>query len=64
MPIFEYVCKHCGSRFEKLVLSPSRARQIHCPECTSNAVEKAVSLFGASMSGSSTTSAANCAPSG
>ena len=53
MPIFEYVCAECGHKFEKLVLSASRAREIQCPECASKAVNKAISLFGmASSSGS------------
>ncbi len=67
MPIFEYVCAECGHKFEKLVLSPSRAKQIHCPECASKSVDKAISVFGLGSSNSSSTSlagASNCAPSG
>jgi putative FmdB family regulatory protein len=64
MPIFEYVCASCDNKFEKLVLSSSRERQLKCPQCGSSAVKKAISLFGTSGSGSSTATAANCAPSG
>ena len=66
MPIFEYVCAECGHRFEKLVLSARRAKDICCPVCCSATVNKAISSFGvASSSGSvGTASAANCAPSG
>ena len=61
MPIFEYVCAACGHKFEKLVLSASRAREIHCPECDSKSVNKALSTFGlGSSSSTSLASAANC----
>jgi putative FmdB family regulatory protein len=65
MPIFEYVCAECGHRFEKLVLSPSRARQIQCPECHSKSVDKAISVFGlGSSSRAGVPSSSSCAPSG
>lgn len=46
MPIFEYVCAECGHRFEKLILSASRAKEVRCPECESRSVDKAISVFG------------------
>jgi len=64
MPIFEYTCPNCGHRFEKLILSSRRQRELRCPECGSPDVEKAISLFGTSGSGSSGGATANCAPSG
>jgi putative FmdB family regulatory protein len=65
MPIFEYVCAKCGHKFEKLVLSSSRARQVRCPECKSGLVEKAFSTFGVGAGSSpSGRGAADCAPSG
>jgi putative FmdB family regulatory protein len=65
MPIFEYVCSACGHKFEKLVLSSRRAREISCPECGSVSVDKALSSFGVSGGGSASLgSASNCAPSG
>jgi len=63
MPIFEYVCKNCGSKFEKLVLAGRRGQQVRCPECSSNSVEKALSLFGCSGDPRES-SGSNCAPSG
>ena len=33
MPIYEYQCKKCGHRFEKLHQSFSEARVKKCPEC-------------------------------
>ena len=64
MPIFEYKCPNCGHRFEKLVLSSRRQRELNCPECGSPDVQKAISLFGTAAKGSSGGAAANCAPGG
>ena len=64
MPIFEYTCANCGTRFEKLILSAKRARELRCPECDSREVHKEISLFGTSNQGPARSSAANCAPSG
>ncbi|HEY3139053.1 MAG TPA: zinc ribbon domain-containing protein [Blastocatellia bacterium] len=44
MPIFEYVCKTCNGRFEKLV-QPSSA--VECPSCKSTSLEKQLSVFSA-----------------
>ncbi|GFO63499.1 zinc ribbon domain-containing protein [Geomonas paludis] len=46
MPIFEYVCKECGTRFEKLHKG-SAADECSCPTCGSAAVNKALSTFAA-----------------
>ena len=65
MPIFEYVCSECGHRFEKLVLSASRAKNIQCPQCSSKSVNKALSTFGVGGGGGAAlNSGANCSPSG
>jgi len=41
VPIFEYVCKSCNSRFEVLVRSSAA---IECPSCKSTSLEKQVSV--------------------
>lgn len=64
MPIFEYTCANCGYRFEKLILSAKRARELRCPECDSQEVHKDISLFGTSTKGAGRAGATNCAPSG
>lgn len=43
MPIFEYQCQNCGSRFEKI--SYSSAEKILCKNCSSPQVEKLLSVF-------------------
>jgi putative FmdB family regulatory protein len=44
MPLFEYQCKSCGRRFEKLVIGS--APSVSCPACDSREVEKQFSTFG------------------
>ena len=45
MPIYEYVCESCESRFEEL-MSSSTADAPHCPACGSASVTRAYSSFG------------------
>lgn len=47
MPIFEYVCRHCGDKFEKIVTTTSR---VECPSCHSEEVEKQLSVFSVAKS--------------
>lgn len=43
MPIFEYECRDCGAKFEKLV-SSDRA-QVVCSRCSGARVEQRLSVF-------------------
>jgi len=49
MPIFEFQCRDCGSKFEKIVSSDSN--QVTCKNCDSHKVAKLLSVF--AVSGSS-----------
>ena len=42
MPIFEYVCRECGHAFETLVTG---ACEPQCPSCSSQTLEKQLSVF-------------------
>ncbi len=42
MPIYEYLCKQCDKRFEKLVRA---ATTVECPACGGKSVEKQLSVF-------------------
>ena len=67
MPIYEYDCKNCGDRFDKLVRNTAVATKVTCPACSSGEVKKRLSLFSSKMAGSVTASAGNavnCAPGG
>jgi len=47
MPIYEYRCQKCGARFDLLMRSMADRQAVICPQCGSEAVEKAVSLCAA-----------------
>jgi putative FmdB family regulatory protein len=55
MPLYEYVCTACRSRFEKLVRR--FGEDVACPSCASSAVDKQLSVFAV---GSSTPSFKGC----
>ncbi len=67
MPIYEYRCKACGKKFEKLVRLSTKLEDIECPSCGQHKAEKAVSLFGgisgAASSAGANLSSASCGPS-
>ncbi|MEE4195517.1 MAG: zinc ribbon domain-containing protein [Anaerolineae bacterium] len=45
MPIYEYICKECGTNFQKRV-SYSQSDQLpECPQCSSEKTSKKLSLF-------------------
>ena len=44
MPIFEYRCENCGSKFEKIVWSSSK-EEITCPNCGSVNTKRQFSTF-------------------
>ncbi len=43
MPIFEYECRECGSKFEKFV--PSSLEKVTCKSCASPRVAQMLSVF-------------------
>ena len=51
MPMFEYVCRACGERFEELRSARDEGPGPLCPECGSEQVVKLVSAFVAGASG-------------
>jgi putative FmdB family regulatory protein len=46
MPIFEYRCRECGAKFEKIVQNGST--EITCTRCASKRVEQLLSVFAVS----------------
>lgn len=63
MPIYEYRCKNCQHKFEKLVRMSTPDEEIECPACHTHQVEKVPSLFGAKSAGrASFSSSPSCAP--
>ena len=47
MPLFEYKCKNCGNKFERLVLHDSE--EVLCTKCFGVDVEKLFSPFSIDM---------------
>lgn len=43
MPIYEYVCDECETRFERIVMK--KQREIACPKCSGKKVKVQLSVF-------------------
>jgi len=64
MPIFEYLCEDCGTKFEKLMRNGARASDVLCPACGEKHVERQLSTFAAHANGSSKETALPLCPGG
>jgi putative FmdB family regulatory protein len=49
MPIFEYRCSKCNTKFEVLHKSIQAIEEVICPNCNSNNIKKLLSTFSASV---------------
>jgi putative FmdB family regulatory protein len=47
MPMYEYGCRKCGKSFEMLRRMQDADRDLECPECRSEEVERLLSTFAA-----------------
>ncbi len=56
MPIYDFICRDCGGKFDKLVSVDWKSAGLTCPECGSAKLEKAVSKVGFSSGGVTVTS--------
>ena len=56
MPIYEYRCRKCDSKFELLRGISASDEDIECPECGEKAAERIFSVFSGKSSG------ADCGP--
>jgi putative FmdB family regulatory protein len=45
VPIYEYTCQKCQTKFEKLIRSMSNGEKIECPKCGSSKTARALSVF-------------------
>lgn len=52
MPIFEYSCDDCGTKFEKLIRRSAEAEAVHCPSCGHDHLTTQYSTFAARSGGS------------
>jgi putative FmdB family regulatory protein len=51
--MYEYRCRKCSKRFEMLRRMADADRDLECPECRSDEVERLLSVFSAGGCGSS-----------
>jgi putative FmdB family regulatory protein len=51
MPLFEYYCSTCRTRFEELVRVPANGEHATCPECGRQNVPRVLSTFATVRSG-------------
>ena len=58
MPLYEYRCRQCDTRFEVLQRLGEGARGLACPECASPELSKEFSTFAASSSSAGSSTAA------
>jgi len=47
MPIFEYSCDDCGTKFEKLLRRTTEANDVRCPSCGQEHLTTEYSTFAA-----------------
>ena len=62
MPLFEYICAQCGTKFEKIVRTHTSS--VECVGCNSAKVERQLSVFAVASSGTESAAAEFCAPCG
>lgn len=55
MPVFEYLCNECRTRYDVYHKSTSKPEEVKCPKCESKDSKKLLSSFSASVSSDSST---------
>lgn len=64
MPIYEYRCRECSHRFERIRPMDDEGADLQCPECGCRAPERLLSVFAATTSSTGGSTAGGCGPSG
>lgn len=64
MPIYEYRCADCGTKFEKLVRRASEVPDLVCPSCGKKRLEQELSTFAAHAGGTGKSSEMPSCPGG
>ena len=47
MPLYDYLCGECGGSFEMLRRMKDDDREVRCPDCGSERIERLLSTFAA-----------------
>lgn len=64
MPIYSYICKGCGAKFDLLIGVTSKDEEKICKKCGSKSIEKTFATFGVSSGKSSSSSSGPSCPTG
>jgi len=64
MPIYEYQCQDCNTKFEKLVRRAAEAGDVSCPSCGESHVAQQYSTFSAHANGTAQRQEAPACPGG
>jgi len=64
MPIYEYKCDDCGTKFEKLIRGGAQASELECPSCGQKHLQQEFSVFAAHANGRAKASEGPACPSG
>ena len=51
MPIYEYRCEDCGTKFEKLICRQAEVPGLECPSCGQKHLKQELSTFAAHSAG-------------
>ena len=60
MPIYSYVCKDCGEKFDLLVGVTSEKAELKCKKCASKNIEKTLGSFSVGNPGDKSSSGGSC----
>lgn len=60
MPIFEYKCSECETKFEVLHKSSINQSDVSCPKCNSTNSKKLFSSFSSNLNSSSDSASGEC----
>ena len=64
MPVYTYVCKDCGNKFDLLIGVTSEKTELKCKKCGSKNIEKTIGLFTVGSSSDKTSSSGPTCPTG
>lgn len=64
MPLYDFTCDDCGTRFERLVRREAEVADVDCPDCGGRHVSRALSLPAAPVSGPAPTACGSGPPCG
>ncbi|MDE1890076.1 MAG: zinc ribbon domain-containing protein [Planctomycetota bacterium] len=55
MPIYEFQCNQCNTKFDEYFRSAKERKKLFCPSCQSDHIQKIFSVFGMSVKGNGDT---------